>query len=459
MTDSRFSFGGEAKLNPVLIHIGNTSCHITCSYQIRTSISDLLSYEVEGSWFARKKMPYWDGKIRHLSKDNTFPAGLYGLVVEFLKKKGVPVITRDSRDVPAPSCAFKMTTEKTPRYYQVDAKGTAKLHARGVFLMGVGAGKTFTAGMILEEHKVPTLFVVPDTGLRDQSLHDFKSWFGKDRVSDNVASDAPIVIANIQSLMNKDKKFFKRFKQLMIDEFHHSAAKSYQKLNAWCSEAYYRYGFTGTFLRTDGSDMTMHGVLSNVIFKKSASELIEEGFLVRPYITIYRHSLPKMQLSYVQAYDYIVKDQEFNELIAKIARKKIKERKQTLILVRRIEHGETLKKLIPNAYYLSGKDSAELRKSIKKKFIDKKIRCLIATNIFGEGQDIPSIDVLINARCEKTSIQTTQGCGRALRKGPGKEKAEIFDFLITGQKHLQAHSIERIMTYKKEPAFKIKLKK
>jgi superfamily II DNA or RNA helicase len=47
--------------------------------------------------------------------------------------------------------------------------------------------------------------------------------------------------------------------------------------------------------------------------------------------------------------------------------------------------------------------------------------------------------------------------GRALRKFEGKEKAEIFDFLIVGQKHLEAHSVERIMSFKKEPAFKISI--
>jgi len=119
---------------------------------------------------------------------------------------------------------------------------------------------------------------------------------------------------------------------------------------------------------------------------------------------------------------------------------------------------ESIAELIPRATYLNGDDPLELREKVKKEFIEKKIPCLIATAIFGEGIDIPSINTLINARFQKTEIQTTQGIGRALRKFPGKEKADVYDFLLTGQKHLQSHSVERIMTYRREKSFKISLK-
>jgi len=107
--------------------------------------------------------------------------------------------------------------------------------------------------------------------------------------------------------------------------------------------------------------------------------------------------------------------------------------------------------------YINGDDSLERRDSIKQAFNKKNLRCIVATDIFGEGQNIPSIEVLINARLQKTEIQTAQGIGRALRNAEGKEFAEVYDFLIIGQKNLASHSAERINSYKKEPAFKIKI--
>ncbi len=224
-----------------------------------------------------------------------------------------------------------------------------------------------------------------------------------------------------------------------------------------CSNAFYRYGFTGTFVRPDGADMEMYGVLSQVIFKKSTSDLIEENFLVRPYISIVQYDVPKMRVDYKKAYDYIVEDYGFNKLIAAIAEEKaFQYHKQTLILVRRKEHGRLLQEMLPGAVYLNGDDPMSRREEVKRDFINKKVRCLIATSIFGEGIDIPSIDVLINARCQKTEIQTSQGIGRALRKADGKDKAEVYDFMIVGQKHLEDHSVERLNSYRKEPAFKIR---
>ena len=446
-------------MQPTIL-IGNTVSQILGgSPTLHRALAKVLSYEVQGSFFARRASPYWDGRVKHLNKDGFFPTGLLSLVTNFLGKKSVPFSIKDGRIAPEPSCKFDINLPWPPRYFQNDATELTDTVARGVFNIGVGGGKSTIAGMIAQRRAVPTLVVTPDTGLREQILASFIEWFGKKKVATTVVSDRPIVICNIQSLVNKDPKFFKRFKLLIIDEFHHSASKSYQTLNKWCSEAYYRYGLTGTFMRSDGSDMTMHGVLSEIIFKKSASDLIEEGFLVRPYITIFRYEIPKMRMNYQDAYNYMIREPEFNNLIARIALSKVADKKQTLVLVRRKEHGRVLNDLIRGSTYLSGDDSEERRESVKKDFINKKLNPLIATNIFGEGIDIPSIDSLINARLQKTEIQTVQGIGRALRKSDGKDCAEVADFLIVGQKHLQAHSVERIQSYKKEKSFVISLKK
>lgn len=305
------------------------------------------------------------------------------------------------------------------------------------------------------------MFITPDTGLREQAYQSFSTWFGKENVSKKLDSSTPIIVSNIQAL-KKDPEEFERFGLVILDEFHHSGAKTYMMAMRFLSNAYYRYGLTGTFMRSDGKDMEMHGVLSEVIMEKGASELIEEGFLVRPYITIVRHETSPeygYKCSYRDAYDHIIRDESFHHKASTIANRKIKEKKQTLILVRRVEHGEALAELIPDAVFLHGSIKKKEINEQKQAFNEKKIPAIIATSIFGEGTDIPSIDCLINARCEKTEIQTKQGIGRTLRKAKGKEKAEVYDFLIMGNKHLENHSAERIKSYKKEPAFRITVTK
>ena len=250
-----------------------------------------------------------------------------------------------------------------------------------------------------------------------------------------------------------------------------SAADTYRKLNALASSAYWRYGFTGTNIRTDGRDMEMHGVLSAVLLRRTTSDLIEAGFLVPPAIRILRHRVKGYsKLNYQDAYTAITTDDAFNGVIAAVAREKIREeKKQTLILVRRREHGQRLDDLLcGDAVYINGDDPIEHRQRVKADFAERRIPCIIATDIFGEGQDIPSIDCLINCRLQESEIQTKQGIGRALRlaKGTnsyaesvaaGKSKAEIIDFLIEGHRHLAGHSLSRIEQYRSERAFKLSI--
>jgi superfamily II DNA or RNA helicase len=238
-----------------------------------------------------------------------------------------------------------------------------------------------------------------------------------------------------------------------------SASASYRSVNEHCENAFWRYGFTGTPTRSSGDLMEMVGVLSKIVFKKTTSELIKEGWLVKPFIVIHTYDLAQKRLNYKRAYQHLTLLSDINRMIASIANFKISENKQTLILVRHKAHGKILRDLIPDAIYLSGDDDQKYREQMKKDFIDKKVRCLIATSIFGEGTDISTIDVLINARFEKTEIQTKQGIGRALRLAEGKDKAEVYDFLILGNKYLKNHSIERINTYRSEPEFNISIKK
>jgi superfamily II DNA or RNA helicase len=448
------------------IIVRNATSQIETTEDILSEYRSYLSYEVQGANFAMAASPYWDGRVKLMKRDGSFPTGLLKFVIKHAKEQGIKYTLHDDRYVPTPSLKLKATFPDwwEVRPYQVDAVKASGEYPRGVFVMGTGAGKSGTSAMLVESKQVPTLIVTPDVGLRTQLTDDYIEWFGSKNVSNDIKSDKPIIISNIQALTNKPRELFKRFELLIIDEFHHSAAKTYKELNIMCANAYYRYGFTGTFVRPDGSDLEMFGVLSNVIFTKTTSELIEEGYLVRPYITMACYEIKddrgkKLRMNYKDAYKYATMHIGLNNVIADWANAKIKEGKQTIVLVRFKEHGELLARLIPDAIYLNGDHKSDHREKVKKLFNQRKIKCMIATSIFGEGQNIPSIDCFANARFQKTEIQTMQGIGRCLRKIDGKDKAEVLDILITGQRNLEDHSIERLNSYRKEKAFRINVRR
>lgn len=456
----------------------NVVTYISSSLEILKKISDLLSFEQPGVEHIQRNLPYsaWDGKTRLLkgigkkSTSANFPAGLTNVVYVWCIKNNITCRIKDARSVIPIIKSHKFIKPINLRSYQKDAVEMACKQSRGIIVMGTGGGKTLTSAYLVGKMGLNTLFITPDVGLRKQTFTVYQKFFGG-LVSDTVHSLTPIVIANIQSLVNKKDSLFKRFNLLITDEFHHSAAKTYLKLNHLVENAYWRYGLTGTNIRTDGKDMLMHGILSSVLYTKTTSELIDDGWLVPPFITIIRYQVKGWsRLNYREAYSKITTDNDFNTIVAGIAYEKaIIQKKRTLILVRRKDHGALLENLMEDqATYLTGDDNFERREEVKKDFNSGRIRCLIATEIFGEGQDIPNIDCLINARFNESEIQTKQGIGRALRLAEGakdyedsvkrgKSMAEIYDFLIIGQRNLTDHSVSRIKQYKSEPKFKIKV--
>lgn len=451
----------------ILIKIANARSQLVApQYVIDAVRENALAYTTESTMWAASNSA-WDGKVRLMSTKGLYPTGLTHLLVSFLKNKGWEYKAKDYRTRPTPLASFPALNlgDKIPFPHQEIAARVSDEKTRGVFLAATGYGKSILSAMITDRKKVDTLVVVPNLTLKSQLTTDYREWFGHANIGEDLHSNAPIVICNFQKLIRfeKDAKVWERFKMLMIDEFHHASSDSYLKINKLCANAFFRYGMTGTYLRTDGSDMEMHGVLSNVIYKKTSSELIEEGYLTRPEITITPLKIfeqLKMKISfrarYEQAYADLIRSPHFSNIIADRANMHIKNNRQTIVLVRRIEHGKMVKALIPDAIFLSGTDKSSWRDRVKSDFNAKKIPCIVASEIFGEGVDIPTIDALINARAQKTEIQTVQGVGRALRKAPGKELAYIDDFLFMGQQHLENHSLERINSYKKEPAFIIK---
>lgn len=446
----------------VSLTLTNTNCKITgLEDDDRDNLKNILSYMTKGAFFAQKKRTHWDGKEYFLKNNGNFPTGLLFLVEEFLNENKIKYSISDTRTPPSvlENIRINLTPKFKPRPYQMEAAHKANAVERGIMLMATGSGKTFTAALLIAMKRVKTLFVVPDVGLRTQATATMQDFF-PGQISNDLMSDAPIIVVNIQNrfLKSPPGDLLKKFQMLIVDEFHHSAAKTYLKLNKEASEAYFRYGFTGTFSRTDGREMVMHGVLSNIIYTKTTSDLIEEGYLVEPFIKIYKYMINGLSDDYKSAYDEIIVHDAFNQGVAAIANKRIKDGKQVLVLVRRVEHGECLSRLIPDAVYLNGTMPIGYRDFWRTSFEEKSTPCIIATEIFGEGTDIPNLDVYINARLQKTEIGTLQGIGRVLRNAPGKYRADIYDFLIDGNKYLRRHSKARIRAYRGERAFNVTLK-
>lgn len=399
-------------------------------------------------------------------KDDTFPTGHLNIVREAIRSLGVACQEIDHRVIPRNSLILNWYNKPpTPRYYQDEFHAIAVPAGRGVCNSAVGTGKSYMAARLIKEFSVVTLFVVPSVGLGVQIEQDFKKWFGPTKVETITTKDvrkgkkfAPIRIVTIQTLASLQKtgelrSLLADVESIYFDELHHAGSASYTNLLPEMDHIYYRFGFTGTFLRNDSKSLDMWGVLSNVLYRYPAFKAIQDGFLTP--IKVYTHELPgRRSPSYPKEYDanYCGGEHILRRILQII--QDAGDYEQILVLVKNKDKSGKLIHEYLDAYgisnaYVSGDDKKDVVNQTIKAFNDKQVRVLIGSSVIGEGIDVRSTDQLIMAQGGKSEIVIVQAVGRAVRLFEGKALAKIHDFDFTGTKYMRKHLIQREDIYRR----------
>jgi superfamily II DNA or RNA helicase len=223
-------------------------------------------------------------------------------------------------------------------------------------------------------------------------------------------------------------------KILLIDEVHRASSKTFQDFLKKFSPPI-KLGFSATPEgNTKYNFALIRQFFGTIIYSINAKYLIKENKIAKPVIYFVNNiSSPEINWPITEQ-KQIIYNKDRNNLIADFVNKN--NDKCFLILVSRIEHGKILKEKIPNSVYLDGSDSVKHRDEIKNKMENGEVKVTITTNIFNEGISIKAIQVLINASARKSSIQTIQKLGRALRIKDNKKKSLVIDFQDNGNKFL-----------------------
>lgn len=101
-----------------------------------------------------------------------------------------------------------------------------------------------------------------------------------------------------------------------------------------------------------------------------------------------------------------------------------------------------------NLFAAAPESSSAERDAVKNGLKDGSLKLAITSVIFVEGIDIPVLNTVINASAGRSSIQTVQRIGRALRKAKGKSGALLIDFYDKTIGSLERQSKARIDIYK-----------
>lgn len=407
-------------------------------------------------------------KIKHLEdnqyvcwyQDNTFPTGHLALIVEALRASGCAFKITDVRKKPSEYALLRWYNQPyEPRYYQKEMIELGKLHGRGVFESAVGTGKSLIMAYLIMQFKVNSLIIVPTRGLSDQIYNDFCAWFGAGAVQLLDAGKIrkakelkPIRIITLQSLGSLKKtgdleKLVADVDAIHYDEFHHSAASTFTKIIRDLEHIYYRFGYTGTFMRNDNKTLDMWAFLDHALYEYPAWKAINDKFLTPLNVLV--HTLPgKPCADYQKEYDQNYCGNA--HLLDKIHKICTQVDSQILILVNKKEKsGEIIHNYLNtmgvDSSYISGDNEKQEITGTIRAFNDKKIRVLIGSSVISEGIDIRSTDHLLNVKGGKSEIVLVQSVGRAVRLYPGKTNAFLHEFKFTGTEYLEAHFEDRLV--------------
>lgn len=329
----------------------------------------------------------------------------------------------------------------------------------GIIQIATGGGKTWTAAEIIKIVAGRTLWIIDRKELLQQTKEALEKQIGTKIgvISGKTVDIQPITIATVQSLNSKLYdliKYLYSVNFVVVDEFHKSAAETYQKVFAKLPNTKYRLGLTATPQRDDGKDPILFSILGGIIYKIETEELINLGYLVKPKIKFYQFPSNLIPYkSYQEEYAESIARCPFrNSTIAGIV-EEYKDKK-IMILTKQVDHGAELQKILGEAGFdnahIHGSINEDFRKEIYKKFVKSELKILILTiSIGAEGLDIPDLDVIINAAANAGDVKSIQILGRVLRTFQNKDDAYYIDFL-DGGKYTYKHSMARMKVLKEQ---------
>lgn len=350
-----------------------------------------------------------------------------------------------------------------PYYYQQEIldnlQAEREVHQRwkNLVIAATGVGKTvisaFDFKQFRQKHpKAKLLFIAHREEILKQSLHTFRHIFKDENFGDlfvgrNQAQSLDHLFMSIQSwnskkMYEKVEKDFYDF--IIVDEFHHAAAKTYE-----CLLQYYEpkvlLGLTATPERMDGQNVLEYFddyIASEMRLKEAIDRKLLSPF---HYFCVTDHvDLSNLSWS-KRGYDreelsnlYTANDRRSNLIIRAIDRyvTDINSVKGIGFCVS-VEHARYMAtyfnyKDIPSIA-LHGQSPAADRNDAKRKLQKGEIHFIFVVDLYNEGVDIPEINTVLFLRPTESLTIFLQQLGRGLRLSDNKECLTVLDFV--GQAH------------------------
>ena len=369
-----------------------------------------------------------------------------------------------------------ITDSMSLRDYQIQADqeidaAYAAGHRNVLLVMPTGAGKTVSVAHRIKKHSGASVFIAHRSELLGQASRTMAARGIRHRI---IAPDSTIkhiiqsqirllgrdfydpssqcAVAGVDTLISPSrqtglKRWADQVSLWITDEAAHIVFE-----NKW-GKALKMFpnaiglGVTATPLRSDGKGLGRHadGPFDCMVIGPNMRSLIDRG-----YLTDYRIFCPPSNLDLTDVPtgsdgDYVRKQLSLKTRSSDImghvvdSYLKIAPGKLGLTFAPDVETATEFSKMFNDAgvpaEVLTGKTPDQLRVEVMRRFEAGAIKQLVSCDLFGEGLDIPAVEVVSMARATESYGLYVQQFGRAVRLQDGKLKAIIIDHVSNVLRH------------------------
>jgi superfamily II DNA or RNA helicase/HKD family nuclease len=323
---------------------------------------------------------------------------------------------------------------------------------RNLVVAATGTGKTVVAAFDYRQlakrlgNRPSLLFVAHRERILEQSLATYRTVLRDGSFGEILAGGRAVsgehVFAMVQSLSADRIAAIdpEAFDVVVVDEFHHAKAASYDRLLQHLRPEEL-LGLTATPERLDGKDVT-EWFDGRITVELRLWEAIDQGFLV-PFqyfgvadgtdlrdVAWRRGGYATEALSNVYTGD----DARVSKLLAAIEKISYDWKgMRALGFCVSTEHAHFMARKFTEAglpsQALTGEDTSEVRDKALKDLEAGDLRCVFSVEVLGEGVNVPEVDTLLLLRPTESATLFTQQLGRGLRKAEGKSHLTVIDMI------------------------------
>lgn len=315
-------------------------------------------------------------------------------------------------------------------------------YEKALVVMATGLGKTYLSAFVAQNYK-KVLFIAHREEILNQAKKSFSKVYPEKESAifngkNKDVEQKDFIFASIYTLAKKQNlEKFKtdEFQFIVIDEFHHAAAKTYEKVVDYFKPQF-MLGITATPYRLDGKDI--YGICDgNLAYQMDFIEAIRLGWL-SPFQYYGVHD--EIDYSNIK---WLGSRYDENELLAYQLKKNVAQniysnwlkhkQTRTIAFCSSIVQAQFLSdyflKMGRKSTCLTSRSSSDERQKAIFKLNQNEIEIIFTVDLFNEGVDIPSVDTILIVRPTESLTVFVQQIGRALRKHPGKNHSVIIDLI------------------------------